>query len=71
MNSKILEWKKGYINYLKEVEKIMEFLNIIGVYNVFLWFEDVRIVWDMWNFVNCLVNCEIVNLNKMIGVVIC
>lgn len=36
LNSKMFEWKKGYIIYLKEVEKIIEFLNVIGVYNLFL-----------------------------------
>jgi DNA-binding protein WhiA len=30
LNSKTLERKKGYITYLKEAEKITEFLNIIG-----------------------------------------
>ena len=67
LNSKTLERKKGYITYLKEAEKIAEFLNIIGGHNALLRFEDVRIVRDMRNSVNRLVNCETANLNKTIG----
>ena len=67
LNRKTLERKKGYITYLKEAEKITEFLNIIGAVNALLRFEDVRIVRDMRNSVNRLVNCETANLNKTIG----
>ncbi len=67
LNSKTLERKNGYITYLKEAEKITEFLNIIGAHNALLRFEDVRIVRDMRNSVNRLVNCETANLNKTIG----
>ncbi|MEH6908095.1 MULTISPECIES: DNA-binding protein WhiA [Neobacillus] len=67
LNSKTLERKKGYITYLKEAEKITEYLNIIGAHNALLRFEDVRIVRDMRNSVNRLVNCETANLNKTIG----
>lgn len=67
LNSKTLERKKGYITYLKEAEKITEFLNIIGAHNALMHFEDIRIVRDMRNSVNRLVNCETANLNKTIG----
>jgi cell division protein WhiA len=67
LNSKTLERKKGYITYLKEAEKITEYLNIVGAVNALLRFEDVRIVRDMRNSVNRLVNCETANLNKTIG----
>ncbi|MBT2689060.1 DNA-binding protein WhiA [Bacillus sp. ISL-47] len=67
LNSKTLERKKGYITYLKEAEKITEFLNIIGAHSALLRFEDIRIVRDMRNSVNRLVNCETANLNKTIG----
>ncbi|MGP7819396.1 DNA-binding protein WhiA [Niallia sp. 01092] len=67
LNSKILERKKGFITYLKEAEKITEFLNIIGAHGALLRFEDIRIVRDMRNSVNRLVNCETANLNKTIG----
>jgi DNA-binding protein WhiA len=67
LNSKTLERKKGYITYLKEAEKITDFLNIIGAHNALMRFEDVRIVRDMRNSVNRLVNCETANLNKTVG----
>lgn len=67
LNSKTLERKKGFITYLKEAEKITEFLNIVGAHSALLHFEDVRIVRDMRNSVNRLVNCETANLNKTIG----
>jgi cell division protein WhiA len=67
LNSKTLERKKGFITYLKEAEKITDFLNIIGAHNALMHFEDIRIVRDMRNSVNRLVNCETANLNKTIG----
>ncbi|MBT2758559.1 DNA-binding protein WhiA [Mesobacillus foraminis] len=67
LNSKTLERKKGFITYLKEAEKITEYLNVIGAHNALLRFEDIRIVRDMRNSVNRLVNCETANLNKTIG----
>ena len=70
LNGKTLERKKGFITYLKEAEKITDFLIIIGANNALLKFEDIRIVRDMRNSVNRLVNCETANLNKTIGAAI-
>lgn len=67
LHAKMLERKKGYIIYLKEGEKITEFLNIVGAHQALLFFEDVRIVKDMRNSVNRLVNCDTANLNKTVG----
>ncbi|OIK09117.1 DNA-binding protein WhiA [Bacillus sp. MUM 13] len=67
LKAKTLERKKGFITYLKEAEKIAEFLSIAGAHSALLRFEDVRIVRDMRNSVNRLVNCETANLNKTIG----
>ncbi len=67
LNAKVLERKKGFIIYIKEGEKISEFLNIIGAHQALLFFEDVRIMKDMRNSVNRLVNCETANLNKTVG----
>lgn len=67
LNARFIERKKGYVFYLKEGEKIIEFLNIIGAHQALLKFEDVRILRDMRNSVNRLVNCETANLNKTIG----
>ena len=67
LRARKLERKKGYIVYMKEAEKITAFLSIIGAHNAVFKFEDVRIVRDMRNSVNRIVNCETANLNKTIG----
>lgn len=67
LNARLLERKKGYILYLKEGEKITQFLNVIGAHSALLHFEDVRIMKDMRNSVNRLVNCETANLNKTVS----
>lgn len=66
LNSKTIERKKGFVTYLKEAEKIADFLGITGAHSALLKFEDVRIIRDMRNSVNRLVNCETANLNKTI-----
>lgn len=66
LNAREHQRKNGYIIYLKEAEKIADFLGIIGAHNALFKFEDVRIVRDMRNSVNRLVNCETANMNKTI-----
>jgi DNA-binding protein WhiA len=66
LNAGTLERRNGYIAYLKGAEKIADFLTLIGATNAMLKFEDVRIVRDMRNSVNRLVNCETANMNKTI-----
>ncbi|KUP05198.1 sporulation regulator WhiA [Bacillus coahuilensis p1.1.43] len=65
LNSKTLERKKG-TSPIKKQKKLQSF-NVIGAHNALLRFEDVRIIRDMRNSVNRLVNCETANLNKTIG----
>lgn len=67
LRARTLERRNGYITYIKEAEKITEFLIVIGAHTALFKFEDVRIVRDMRNSVNRLVNCETANLNKTIG----
>ena len=66
LNAKTLERRNGFITYLKEAEKITDFLTLIGATNAMLKFEDVIIVRDMRNSVNRLVNCDTANMNKTI-----
>ena len=66
LKGKMIERKKGFIVYIKEGEKIVDFLGLIGAHQALLHFEDVRIVKGMRNQVNRLVNCETANLNKTI-----
>ncbi|MGC3224199.1 DNA-binding protein WhiA, partial [Enterococcus faecalis] len=66
LNSRTLGRRNVYICYLKGAEKIADFLTFIGATNSMLKFEVVRIVRDMRNSVNRLVNWETANLNKTI-----
>jgi len=67
LHAKHITRKSGHVAYLKEGEKIIRFLSIIGAHHALLRFEDVRIVKGMRNQVNRLVNCETANLNKTIN----
>lgn len=67
LKARELQRRNGYIIYMKEAEKITEFLGVIGASNALFKFEDVRIVRDMRNSVNRIVNCETANLNKTIS----
>lgn len=64
LNAKETRKRSGYIVYLKEAEKIGDFLHIVGAVNAMLAFEDLRIMRDMRNSVNRLVNCDTANLKK-------
>ncbi|AYE38737.1 DNA-binding protein WhiA [Companilactobacillus zhachilii] len=67
LNARTTKRRNGYIVYLKEAEKIADFLQLIGATNSMLKFEDIRIVRDMRNSVNRLVNCENANINKTVA----
>lgn len=65
LNARTTARRSGYIVYLKEAEKIADFLQLIGATNSMLQFENIRIVRDMRNSVNRLVNCENANMDKV------
>lgn len=67
LESKLIERKNNHIVYLKEGDQIVDLLNIIGAHKALLDFENVRIVKQMRNDVNRLVNCETANLNKTVN----
>lgn len=66
LNARTIDRRNGFITYLKEAEKIADFLALVGAHNSMMKFEDIRIVRDMRNSVNRLVNCENANMNKTI-----
>ncbi len=66
LNAKILNREKGYMIYMKEAEKISDFLKIIGATKAVLYFEDVRIYRDQKNKTNRLNNMEQANMDKVI-----
>lgn len=64
LGAKITTRKKNYILYIKESEKIVDFLNIIGAHQTLLEYENIRIIKQMRNDVNRVVNCETANMMK-------
>jgi len=66
LGAKTTPRKKNYIVYVKESEKIVDFLNIVGAHQTLLDYENVRIIKQMRNDVNRVVNCETANLNKTV-----
>ncbi len=65
LNSKIIKREKSYTVYIKESEKISDFLRIIKAYNGVLYYEDIRIYRDHKNMTNRLNNCEQANMDKV------
>lgn len=65
--SKVIQRKSSYIIYLKEGEQIVDLLNIIGAHTALLELENIRIMKEMRNNVNRLVNCETANLSKTVN----
>lgn len=59
--------KNDNIVYLKDGDAITSFLRIIGAHQALLEFENVRVVKEMRNQVNRLVNCETANLQKTVN----
>ncbi len=66
LNAKILSRDKGYMIYIKEAEKISDFLKILGANKAVLYFENVRIYRDQKNKTNRLNNMEQANMDKII-----
>lgn len=67
LNSKIISRTKGYMVYVKEAEKISDFLRLIKAYKAVLYFEDIRIYRDHKNMTNRLNNCEQANVEKTLN----
>ena len=64
LNSKVLRRKKGYMVYIKESEKISDFLKVIKAFNGVMYFEDIRIYREKVNMNNRINNCEQANVEK-------
>lgn len=65
LNSKVIKREKNYMIYIKEAEKIADFLRIIKSFNAVMYFEDIRIYRDHKNMTNRLNNCEQANMDKV------
>ncbi|MGN1317474.1 MAG: DNA-binding protein WhiA [Lachnospirales bacterium] len=66
IDGKIIERKNHFVLYFKEGEQIVDMLNIMAAHKALLKVENLRIVKDMRNRVNRIVNCETANLNKVV-----
>lgn len=67
LNSKVIQRKNSFIVYVKEGEQIVDILNIMGAHSCLLELENIRIMKEMRNNVNRLVNCETANLSKTVN----
>ena len=65
LNSKVIKREKNYMVYIKEAEKISDFLRVMNAYHAVMYFEDIRIYRDHKNMTNRLNNCEQANMDKI------
>ena len=64
MDAKIVKRKNHHIVYLKEGEQIVDILNVMEAHLALMDLENVRIIKEMRNNVNRIVNCETANLKR-------
>ena len=67
LNSKVLRRKKGYMVYIKESEKISDFLKVIKAFNGVMYYEDIRTYREKINLNNRINNCEQANVEKSLA----
>lgn len=67
ISAKIIEKKYKYAVYVKEAESIALFLNIIGAHHALFHFENAKVMHEMNNQINRMVNCETANLSKIVN----
>jgi DNA-binding protein WhiA len=67
LNSKVIQKDRKYMVYIKEAEKIGDFLRIIGANDAVMYYEDIRIYRDHKNMTNRLNNMEQANIEKIIN----
>lgn len=66
LNAKILTRNNGYMIYIKEADKISDYLKILKANQAVLYFENIRIYHQEKNIANRLNNCEQANIDKVI-----
>lgn len=67
LNSKLIERNNGFMVYIKEAEKISDFLKLLKAFNSVLYYEDIKAYREHKNMVNRLNNCEQANVEKTIN----
>ncbi len=68
--AKMTDRKGDYLVYIKEGDGVSAFLQYIGADQAYMAFESVRVVKEMRNNVNRVVNCETANLQKTVDAAI-
>ncbi len=66
-NSKVIKRDKNYMVYIKEAERISDFIKMINATQSLFYYEDIRIYRDHKNMTNRLNNCEQANVDKSLA----
>lgn len=66
LDARLTTRKNNMLVYLKDSDEIVTLLNLMGAHHALLRLENVRVVKDMRNQVNRLVNCETANVDKTV-----
>ena len=66
LDSKLLLRDKKYMVYIKDSEKISDFLKVIGASKAVMYYEDIRVFKEQKNITNRLNNCEQANTDKIV-----
>jgi DNA-binding protein WhiA len=67
LNAKTLKRKRGYISYIKESEKIADFIRVVEAMTALFTYEDERIKRDFVNSITRVMNMDIANQNKTLA----
>lgn len=70
LNCKITNRKDYFIIYIKDGNKLSDFLGLIGAHISLLEFENTKVYKDLRNNINRKQNCDMANLNKTINAAI-
>lgn len=62
----ITQRKGSLVVYMKDGQQIVNLLNLMGAHSALLRFENVRVMKEMRNQINRLVNCETANVDKTV-----
>ena len=66
-NSKLIKRDKNYMVYIKEAEKISDFIKLLNATTALFYYEDIRIYRDHKNMTNRLNNCEQANVDRSLN----
>lgn len=67
LNAKIIRRRNKLVVYIKDAEKIVDVLRLIGANKNCFHYEDVRIERDFNNSINRIINCEVANEQKTLS----